>query len=89
MQMLDQKGPPGEKGAITKGATDLQGSPLAKKATLDESQGESDPAQEPDGDGSPDMDDDYEEDEFEQEYRERRRAYDKLEDIKQLKESIR
>ena len=35
------------------------------------------------------QEDDLEEDEFEQEYRERRKAYDKLEDIKQLKESIR
>ena len=35
------------------------------------------------------QEDDFEEDEFEQEYRERRKAYDKLEDIKQLKESIR
>ena len=35
------------------------------------------------------QEDDYEEDEFEQEYREKRKAYDKLEDIKQLKESIR
>lgn len=35
------------------------------------------------------QEDDYEEDEFEQEYRERRKEYDKLEDIKQLKEQIR
>ena len=35
------------------------------------------------------QEDDFEEDSFEQEYRERRKAYDKLEDIKQLKESIR
>lgn len=45
----------------------------------------SDPA---DGEGMS-QEDDYEEDEFEQEYRERRKAYDKLEDIKQLKDSIR
>ena len=35
------------------------------------------------------QEDAYEEDEFEQEYRERRKAYDKLEDLEQLKESIR
>ena len=35
------------------------------------------------------QEDDYEEEEFEQEYRERRKAYDKMEDLEQLKESIR
>ena len=55
---------------------------MAKKETLDDSNGSN-------IEGSQEEEDDYEEDEFEQEYRERRKAYDKLEDIEQLKESIR
>ena len=58
-----------------------------KKETIDDSaENYSDPEE-----GTQSQEDDYEagEDEFEQEYREKRKAYDKLEDIKQLKESIR
>ena len=59
---------------------------MAKNQMQDESDGDnySDPEME-----GISQEDDYEEDEFEQEYREKRKAYDKLEDIKQLKESIR